>query len=404
MTPHYLTTGKYFITALCVGLSLFAYTALAQVVVSDGPLTVTFESLPLFNAPDQTNIAPGYVNEKHIIVTNTGSVAESVLFVTSNSFSTGLASQMQINVRDKLTGDVYFDATAETLFLETSIGLGVLGAGASRTYAIGTAFSTTSGNSYQGTTMGFDVAFGFTTGATVVPPDGGGGGGTRLPTPGTPNLPPGQVAGATDSLLPWAPVWVNEAFEWLQGVSNSVPLTSGDEGEEITGGEGDSDQGEVNGLEQVAGEATVTPANEIVAAIANDMCLATWLLALTIISILVAAIDDRWRRNEAHFLTFWRRHMLFTLGYSLAVLLITWLGAISIFGIPLAIIWVVMQIVDYRAHIGYFETWTPAVRLLVYIVSAAAFGLSSLIWAWPCVWWPFAVIAVGAIVTFIFDR
>ena len=158
-------------------VSLFftgAYVANAQA------LSVTFENEPnpLFEG---ANVMPGDSVSRTVVVSNNGSNNESVYVDVRNTFSDGLADVMELFIDDGSTD--YFDDTFVQFFTDTPVSLGTLSAGGSRTYTFTASLAEAIGNSYQETTMGFDLCVGFEGGDVTCDggendeDDGGGGGG-----------------------------------------------------------------------------------------------------------------------------------------------------------------------------------------------------------------------------------
>lgn len=214
---HFLTTCRIapFGLALMAVVMCGAQSVAAQVVQTDGDLTVTFSQLPLFSAPDTTNIAPGITQLQTVTIQNNGANTEAILLSVANESSTGLADGVTLVVEDDQS-TIHFSDTFDALFASTPVTLGELAAGASRTYTLVTAFASSSGNTYQGTTMSFDLLFGFASGAAVSTGGGGGGGGGGTAT--TDASPDGIVAGtATTSAPLTSPNWWDPVQDFILG-------------------------------------------------------------------------------------------------------------------------------------------------------------------------------------------
>lgn len=360
----------------CLGVLFFTPIASAQVIVTDGDLTVDFESLPLFGVPDETNIAPSHIATKSVVVTNTGTELESVIVNVTNEFSTGLAEGIILSITDSNIGDVYFSDTMSNLFLDVPVSLGILEANASRSYDLKTEFLNAGGNTYQTTTMGFDIHFGFESGASVTPGGSGGGSGTgNQPTPGIPNPTPpqGLVAGATSDAVP----------SWWQPVIAGVQSLFGESTES-----GDTISTEENPLEvEVAGiNADISPFGEPTATLLGVDGTLLWLLLLAVLSVVASLVDDLWEHRRKEFLKLLMVQLIFTVVYVLAVLSAHFLGWLDSVWYFLAGTWVVMQVIDYRVHAKLWELWQPQARLLTLAGLGLILILLSLFIGWPGVW------------------
>jgi hypothetical protein len=368
----------------------------AQVVITDGALTAEFESIPLFGNPDETNIAPSHTSSKSVMITNTGTVPEAVIVSVTNQHSTGLASAVLITITDSNTGDMYFSDTMSNFFLDIPVALGVLGAGNSRSYDISTKFADVSANIYQGSTMGFDIHFGFASGASVTPPPGGGGGGS---TPGTPNptTPPGQVAGdatSTESSFGEVPTWWSPFINW---VGETILGATSPEDIDIKGEFIDDEIRGVLGTTDSIDSESKTESDQ-------ESCLLTWLLLFALIALVASSIDDLWRHKGKVFRNLYIKQVLFLFMYVLAVglaFITGWLGSIWYL---LVGAWVVMQVYDYLQHAKEWMIWKSFGRLLTYGIFGLILTGAALLFDWPCVWWPFAIILVASIGAYIFGE
>jgi len=185
----------------------------AQVIVTDGDLEATFSSTPLFNATTNPAFAPSSTQGGTITVTNNGLEVEPVWLSAVATSSTGLADAVELKV--DTTGQILYSSSFAEFFATSSVYLADLLPGESSTYTLTANFASSSGNVYQGTTMGFDLRIGFAGGAGVTGVSGAGSGvsGTvTRPTPGSSNNPDGIVAGvATDGMSDLSdsqwPVW-----------------------------------------------------------------------------------------------------------------------------------------------------------------------------------------------------
>lgn len=381
---------------LLVGVYFFASQAQAQVIMTDGALTVEFESTPLFSAPSEINIVPSSTSSKSVIVTNTGTVPEAVIVNVTNEYSTGLADAVSLTITDVSTGDVYFDDTMSNFFLEVPVGLGVLNANNTRSYDLATKFLDGSGNIYQASTLGFDIHFGFASGASVTP--GGGGGGSA--TPGVPNTtnPPGQVAGDSVSIengFDTAPAWWTPFTDWVTTAVLGESISQGEDG--AIEGEVNDESGDVLGITDDIEIKTVPEAQEL-----EERCLVIWLLLLALIAFVVISIDDLWSYREKVLRRLYIKHVLFLLVYVVAVGLVFLAGWLDSIWYVLVGAWVAMQAVDYHLHAKEWMLWKPNRRLLTY----GALGIISiiifLVFDWLCTWWPFALVAVASFIVYLF--
>ena len=153
---------------------LVAVFALAVLIpqVTLAALEVEFQAIPLFVDAD---VKPGDVVSRTVIVRNTGTETQDIIFDFRNEFSDGLADVMELAVTDP--GTVYVDNFFTNLFAMGEINLGQLGGGAQTTYTFTASLDPSIGNAYQLTEFGFDIVIGFASGQTVTDGGGGSGGG-----------------------------------------------------------------------------------------------------------------------------------------------------------------------------------------------------------------------------------
>lgn len=148
-------------------------------------LDVTFQSDPLFY---DLNIVPGSSVTRFVTVSNSGPETENVYFDTVNDYSDGLADVIQLDIASASVS--YYSGTFTTLFSISEVPLGTLSSGQSRTYTFTATMDSASDNTYQSSTMGFDVCVGFSggtmqcdggTGTITTPNQTSSGGGSRAP-------------------------------------------------------------------------------------------------------------------------------------------------------------------------------------------------------------------------------
>ena len=213
MNVKALQTNIFVLALLAVGF-LVPHSALAF-VSSDGKLEANFQGggTSLFSNTN-SNIAPGFTVSKTVTVINHDTTAHDVYTSPTNTSSDGLAMVMRLSIQTASSSPLDFNDTFNTFFTETNpVYLGNLAAGATAQYTYTAWLATSTGNTYQGKALGFDLVVGFEDGSNVIIPGGGGGGGggggsnggssgggsgtTPLPTPG------GIVAGASTSTPPF---------------------------------------------------------------------------------------------------------------------------------------------------------------------------------------------------------
>lgn len=147
-------------------------------------LDVVFESTPLFTVSD---FVPGDTEEGDITISNTGSDSEEAYTEAVNiSDPDGLGSQMRLRVLEGTT--VLYDDVFSTFLASGKVALSTISGASASTYTFEVSFISSTDDTYQGKSLGFDLCVGFSGGQfecgdTVVgpeietPPGGGGGGG-----------------------------------------------------------------------------------------------------------------------------------------------------------------------------------------------------------------------------------
>ncbi len=208
------TSSLKFLLLLPALLLWLPFVANAQTTQSDGNLEVTFETVPIFNA---LNIAPGFTEVKTVTVKNNGTEVEDVYVSAVNATSTGLADFVNLTISSTSTtpNQLFADSFTE-FFNQSPIDLDDLAAGQARTYVFEANFIATSSNTYNGTSMGFDLVVGFESGPAVTTPGTGGGGGGGGSSGGSApsSGPTPQVAGVFTNPGIWE--------QFLEGIRDTV--------------------------------------------------------------------------------------------------------------------------------------------------------------------------------------
>ena len=371
-------------------LSLFAISWLLLVppvthAVTAGNLEVLW---PSGNTIFGTNaaIAPGYSVTKDVTVTNHGSSTETVYTEPSNYSSTGLADALELTISATSTGATYFNDRYTAFFQPTPVSLGDLGAGVTRTYQFTTAFASSSGNSYQGKSIGFDLVVGFAGGSSVNSGggggNGGGGGGSTIPpahgyfpTTGasTTTSPQGSVLGASTTRS--YPAVINT----LRQHAAASPL------------------GQVLGLGTTTSStaAALTTGNSTPTKAATTTetaaCTLVWLLCLGLISLSWTLYHD-WFSLQA---PIQRRLFTFNLlthaGYLLVVAGLWFTGGLTTWWWIPALAWLALVAADSVWH--HRLSLDPALlRFRHYAGASVLFIALALLVGVPCTWWPFALV------------
>lgn len=137
-------------------------------------LSVDFGTVtPLFY---DINIAPGVSVTRNVTVANTSTEKQSVYLDTKNTSSDGLADVMQLTVSSSTTS--YLADSFSNLFATSQVSLGDLEGGESRIFTFTASLPTSTANTYQSSTMSFDLCVGFSGGDTECDSSGSTGTGT----------------------------------------------------------------------------------------------------------------------------------------------------------------------------------------------------------------------------------
>ena len=371
---------------------LAALPAAAQVTVTDGDITATFSSAPLFSAPTTSNIAPAASKTGTITVVNNSTDIESVLLAAVATSSTGLAQAVELVVTE--AGLVRYTGSFADFFSVTSVSLSDLAPGASSSYTLTTTFLSSSSNEFQGTEMGFDLRIGFASGAGVTSPTVGGGGGnttgTRInpPTPGESNSPDGIVAGvATDSGSEFGdglwPLWDTLTAAISDTVTPDRNAPGANELSTSTPGTGFTPESTTD--EDPAG---------LIAGISDKsllgtVCVLLWFLLLVLLGLLgrtalqlssstpLPTNGDRLRLTT----------MLVTVGYVIALFIVHFLTGITpLWGWLLFVAWVLYQVYDYGVIWQQTRLFGRLPRAVLLIGLIALFILPTYV-SWLCQWW-----------------
>ena len=137
-----------------------------------GAFMVDFQTMPLFS---QSSMAPNDSVTRAIAVGNKDTNSESFYMEALNSNTTGLANVLTLTVNNGQT-QLYSDTLAH-FFTVGRVALGVVAPSATTTYTATVSFISSSGNSYQNASAGFDLCIGILGGDTTCDGSNSGGGG-----------------------------------------------------------------------------------------------------------------------------------------------------------------------------------------------------------------------------------
>lgn len=129
-----------------------------------------------------------------------------------------------------------------------------------------------------------------------------------------------------------------------------------------------------------------------------------WLILLIVISFSWSVIEDLLRATRSYFNLLFFRNTIFSIAYLIALYLGYPYDLLQQYWWVLAGAWVIMTVIDYRAHRAEFLDWSAVPRNLFYSVAGLIFLLTSYFFALPCTWWPFALIAVTSFGLFIIEK
>jgi hypothetical protein len=207
---------------------------------------------------------------------------------------------------------------------------------------------------------------------------------------------PGVIAGVTDSNTDTGFTSGTVPTGAVQGATTdateSDPTETVSEESSAAGDEADS------GLEP-----TVSAFEESLSVLTDSDCLYIWLLLLAAMMFLWSLIDD-FIRNRAGEHTRWLlRNTIFAGVFALAVWLLRDTVFLQTFWWLFAAAWVVMTVVDYRLH-ATDPLWMSAARNVFYAVTSLVLIVSSILFSFPCVWWPFAAIGVVSLVVWVVEK
>lgn len=375
---------------------LAALPAAAQVTVTDGDITATFSSAPLFSAPTTSNIAPAASKTGTITVVNNSTDIESVLLAAVATSSTGLAQAVELVVTE--AGLVRYTGSFADFFSVTSVSLSDLAPGASSSYTLTTTFLSSSSNEFQGTEMGFDLRIGFASGAGVTSPTVGGGGGnttgTRInpPTPGNSNSPDGIVAGVvTDS--------GSELGDGLWPLWDTLTAAISDT---VTPDRTASGAGESTALtpDTLLDQESTANTNEVpkgvVAGIADEsasgkICILLWFLLLVLLGLVGRLVLQHSNSvqlpSQIDTATLRLRYILVTVGYVIILFVVHLVtGTTPVVGWLLLAAWVLYQVYDFGV-IWHYTRLFGRLRLVVLLVGVITLFILPTYVSWLCQWW-----------------
>lgn len=366
------------------GLLVAPLYTLAQTTVVDGSLRATFSSVPLFTSPHA--FAPSMGLTASTTLENLGTDDEDILFGVENATSTGLADVLVFTI--KSGGVTLYEDTLQNFFAGTPHTIDSLDAGDSTVYDLEVSLASSSDDNYQGSTAGFDLVVGFSDGSTVVTPGGGGSDGGGGGTPGAPNaLPPGQTAGAFDAAgesYPDVLGITDIASNWLNIASDTL---SGEQSEDKNTEEGES------GTEEVAGADTSKRDTQFTTFL-EENCTFWWLILLSIILLGGTLLNHVLRPKNTSIANTTKVTLLFVPTFILLVFLAYYFVVLESTWWVLAIAWFVYFGYEYLQNQEMHSLYNPAVTHGYYIGSGVLFTILALTLGIPCVWWPFALVAI----------
>lgn len=366
-----------------------AAAASAQVV--SGNLEVQFQNMPLFS---EAGVVPGTVIARTVTVTNNGSDTEAVYTSLDNATSTGLAEFMVLSIMEDGATVYLATTTFDSLFTADPIALGSLGGGDSRTYTYRASLPSGVSGAYMNSSMGFDLIIGFEGGASVSDGGGGGGGGSNNDQDEEDeedDLPPGIIAGETTSLPASVIGAVND---FVRGLVRGEGTSTETEDDATTTDDG---------ITEAIGEPNRTSSP---AAILFDetYCTLVWLLILGFMLLGWSAYEDKFRFGGEAFNALFLRNAIFTGVYSALLVLFHVLGLLAGFWWLFAGAWVIMAVLDYRAHDALLPLYDTTYRTAFYGGVSALLILTSFLFGFPCDWWPFLIIMVTSGLLYIFNE
>jgi hypothetical protein len=370
-----------YLSVLLVALTGFASVSLAA------DLDVTFESSILFS---DTNVAPGMSVDKTVDVTNNSADSQNLYMSVANAASTGLASQMYLTVTDNASTTVYHD-TFDNFFADSPIFLKVLPPSSTENYIFTAYFATSAGNTYQNTTMSFDLVIGFEGGEFVT--DGGGGGGSSSGSRSSEDATPeGLIAGADISV----PEFLKDFIAGVTRANAETPV------------------GEVAGesIDFVVDDNQATSTDDAVGTVnledlfipSSENCTFWWLLFLLALSFSWGVIDDKISAIDVAQSKLFIRNAVFSLAYLCALLGTHFFSFLDETWYIFALIWSVTVAFDYYVHAHMLQNWNQSkLRNVYFALTSGVLILTSFLFAFPCIWWPFFCICAVSIVLFVFD-
>lgn len=362
--------------------TLFALFLLIPFSTYAANLEVTFEQTPLFNS---SSLAPGDSVVKTVTVKNNGTVTESVYVSVANETSTGLADVIQLTIVASSTGTTYFDNSFSTFFSSVPVALGTLSAVDSEIFIFTATFQDSADDTYQATTMGFDLIVGFEGGESESDNGGGGGsgggGGNDDDDDDTSTTTPTGVTAGEDTTNPFQ----TSFGDVVRGLVLGETIAAEEHGPEET-----PTDTSPNNVASVAG-ASVDFLDGI-------DCTLLLFIALILLSLSWSFIDDYLRGNVLPFL----RNLGFSVVYLLAVFSFAALGDLETFWWVFLLFWAAFVAGDYVYHMYIVEGWNPRYRNVYFAVGAAIFLLLALFTSLLCAWLPFAIILLVSIILFFF--
>lgn len=381
---------RFFLISIFITSSLLTapFYTLAQTTVVDGSLQATFSSVPLFTSPSA--FSPGMELTASTTLENLGTESEDVLFGVENESSTGLADVLIFTIK---SGNVtLYEDTLQNFFTNSPHTIDTLNANTSTVYDLQVSFASSSDDTYQGSTAGFDLLVGFSDGSTVVTPgsgessgsnEGGGSSGTLITTN---NLPPGEVAGAFDDDNSYPAVMgiTDIASNWLNIASDAL---SGEQPEDESTEEGES------GTEEVAGADTSKRDTQFTTFL-EENCTFWWLILLSIILLGGTLLNHVLRPRNTSITNTTKVTLIFVPTFILLVSLAYYFVVLESTWWVLTIAWFVYFGYEYLQNQEMHSHYNPTVTHSYYIGSGVLFTILALTLGIPCVWWPFALIAI----------
>lgn len=135
----------------------------------------------------------------------------------------------------------------------------------------------------------------------------------------------------------------------------------------------------------------------------EEYCTFWWLLLLVMISLGWSVYDDLIQHTEREYRDLFVYPAIFSGLYAVTLVFAQMIGILENVWWIFAATWIAMTALDYQAHRNLIFPWSPKLRNKAYGGASAAVILSTFIFNFPCVWWPFFLVLVTGILLLLFD-